>query len=53
MTRRRDPINEYPVSNGSKNVLLVATTEGSTRPVTIHITNAGIAIVVQYDLRIP
>jgi hypothetical protein len=32
---------------------LIAATEGSTRPVTMHITNAGIATVEQYDLRMP
>jgi hypothetical protein len=32
---------------------LVAATEGSTRPVMMRITNAGIASVVQYNLRMP
>jgi hypothetical protein len=30
---------------------LVAATEGSTRPVTVSITNAGVAVVDQFDLR--
>jgi hypothetical protein len=30
---------------------LIAATESSTRPVTVIVTNAGIAVVVQYDLR--
>jgi hypothetical protein len=32
---------------------LVPVTEGSTRPVSTRITHAGIATVVQYDLRLP
>jgi hypothetical protein len=32
---------------------LVAATEGSTKPVTMQVTNAGIATVEQYDLRMP
>jgi hypothetical protein len=32
---------------------LVPATEGSTKPVTMTITNAGIATVEQYDLRMP
>ena len=32
---------------------LVAATEGSTRPVTMTITNGGIATVEQYDLQMP
>ena len=32
---------------------LVPATEGSTKPVTVNVTNAGIAIVEQYDLRPP
>jgi hypothetical protein len=32
---------------------LVPATEGSTRPVTTRITHAGLATVVQYDLRLP
>ena len=28
-------------------------TEGSTKPVTMHTTHAGIATVEQYDLRMP
>jgi len=32
---------------------LVPVTEGSTKPVSVQITNAGIAVVEQYDLRMP
>ena len=32
---------------------LVAATEGSTRPVSVTVTNAGIATVERFDLRIP
>jgi hypothetical protein len=32
---------------------LIAATEGSTRPVTLQVTNAGIATVEQYDLLMP
>jgi hypothetical protein len=32
---------------------LVPLTEGSTRPVTMHTTHAGIATVEQFDLRMP
>jgi len=32
---------------------LVAATEGSTKPVTVTVTNAGIATVEQFDLRMP
>jgi hypothetical protein len=32
---------------------LVAATEGSTKPVTLQVTNAGIATVEMYDLRAP
>jgi hypothetical protein len=32
---------------------LIAATEGSTKPVALHVTNAGIATVEQYDLRMP
>jgi hypothetical protein len=32
---------------------LVPPTEGSTKPVTVTITNASIAAVEQYDLRMP
>jgi hypothetical protein len=32
---------------------LVAPTEGSTKPVTVTVTNAGIAVVEQYELRMP
>jgi hypothetical protein len=32
---------------------LVAPTEGSTKPVSVVVTNAGIATVEQYDLRMP
>jgi hypothetical protein len=32
---------------------LVAAVENSTKPVTTRVTHAGIAIVVQYDLRLP
>jgi hypothetical protein len=32
---------------------LVAPTEGSSRPVSVIVTNAGIATVEQYDLRMP
>jgi hypothetical protein len=32
---------------------LVPATEGSTKPVTVQVTNAGIATVEQYDLRMP
>jgi hypothetical protein len=28
-------------------------TEGSSKPVTVHVTHAGIAVVEQYDLRLP
>jgi hypothetical protein len=28
-------------------------TEGSTKPVSVQVTNAGIAVVEQYDLRLP
>jgi hypothetical protein len=31
---------------------LIAATEGSTKPVTVTVTNAGIAVVEQYDLRV-
>jgi hypothetical protein len=32
---------------------LIAPTEGSTKPTTVTVTNAGIAAVEQYDLRMP
>jgi hypothetical protein len=32
---------------------LVAATEGSTKPVTMTITNAGVTIVETFDLRVP
>jgi hypothetical protein len=32
---------------------LVAATENSTKPVTTRVTHAGIAIVDQFDLRMP
>jgi hypothetical protein len=32
---------------------LVAATDGSTRPVTVQVTQPGLAMIVQYDLRIP
>ena len=32
---------------------LVAPTEGSTKPVSVVVTNAGVATVEQYDLRMP
>jgi hypothetical protein len=32
---------------------LVTATEDSTKPVTTRITHAGLATVVQYDLRLP
>jgi hypothetical protein len=32
---------------------LVPPTEGSTRPVSVIVTNAGIAAVEQFDLRMP
>ena len=32
---------------------LIAATEGSTRPVSVTVTNAGIAVVEQFDLRMP
>ena len=32
---------------------LVPATEGSTKPVTVTVANAGIATVEQYDLRMP
>jgi hypothetical protein len=32
---------------------LVPLTEGSTKPVTVTVTNAGIAAVEQFDLRMP
>ena len=32
---------------------LVAPTEGSTRPVSVVVTGAGLAVVEQYDLRMP
>jgi hypothetical protein len=32
---------------------LIPPTEGSTKPVTVTVTNAGIATVEQYDLRMP
>jgi hypothetical protein len=32
---------------------LVAASEASTKPLALHITNAGIATVEQYDLRMP
>jgi len=31
---------------------LVAPTEGSTKPVTVTVTNGGIAVVEQFDLRV-
>jgi hypothetical protein len=37
----------------SSSSALVAATEGSTRPVTVGITNAGIASVEMFDLRMP
>ena len=32
---------------------LVSATEGSTQPVSTRVTHAGIATVIQYDLRMP
>jgi len=32
---------------------LNAATEGSTKPVTLQVTNAGIATVEMYELRLP
>ena len=32
---------------------LIPATEGSTKPVTVTVTNAGIATVEQFDLRMP
>jgi hypothetical protein len=32
---------------------LVTAAEGSTKPVTTRVTHAGIATVLQYDLRMP
>jgi hypothetical protein len=32
---------------------LVAPAEGSTRPVSVVVTGAGLAVVEQYDLRMP
>jgi hypothetical protein len=32
---------------------LIPATEGSTKPVTVTVTNAGIAVVEQFDLRMP
>jgi hypothetical protein len=32
---------------------LVTAVEGSTKPLTTRVTHAGIAIVIQYDLRMP
>jgi len=37
----------------SSSCALVAPTEGSTKPTTVTVTNAGIATVLQYDLRMP
>ena len=37
----------------SSNRALIPTTEGSTKPVTVQVTNAGIAVVEQFDLRMP
>jgi hypothetical protein len=31
----------------------IPATEGSTKPLALHVTNAGIAVVEQYDLRLP
>jgi hypothetical protein len=31
----------------------IPATEGSTKPLALHITNAGVAVVEQYDLRVP
>jgi hypothetical protein len=33
--------------------MLVAPTEGSTKPVSVVVTNAGIAAAEQFDLRVP
>jgi hypothetical protein len=32
---------------------LIPATEGSTKPVTVQVTHAGIATVEQFDLRVP
>jgi hypothetical protein len=32
---------------------LTPAVEGSSKPVTVTVTNAGIAVVEQYDLRLP
>ncbi|SHN87124.1 hypothetical protein SAMN05444170_7014 [Bradyrhizobium erythrophlei] len=32
---------------------LVPPTEGSTRPTSMTVTNAGLAVVEQFDLRVP
>jgi hypothetical protein len=37
----------------SSSGVLVAPTEGSTKPISVHTTNAGIATVEQFDLRMP
>jgi hypothetical protein len=32
---------------------LIAATDNSTRPVTVQVTQPGLATVIQYDLRMP
>jgi hypothetical protein len=49
-----DCILAHPVAQRfevSSSGALVATTEGSTRPVSVVVTSAGIATVEQFDLR--
>jgi hypothetical protein len=42
-----------PKFETSSSGAFVPVTEGSTKPVTVTVTNAGIATVEQYDLRMP
>jgi hypothetical protein len=52
-TQRILPLAVAQPMTMSSSGALVAVTEGSTKPVALHITNAGIATVEQYDLRMP
>ena len=42
-----------PAHMSSNSGALVAATEGSTKPVTMTVTNAGLATVETFDLRVP
>ena len=51
-----DCILAHPVAQRfevSSSGALVAATEGSTKPVSVVVTSAGIATVEQFDLRMP